>query len=146
MVVVAVPSLFGVTTSSTGLPDAPMPQNVPVKSQAAAGTSSMVGTVEDMHGAPIAGVVVTAAKGPRDTGQTATVDGAGKFTISGLEPGTYTVSITLPGRTPQIATEVTLGTREERETADCDVAKSTLEHDGAGECQHRPGSDGTGED
>jgi hypothetical protein len=114
-VVVAVPALFGVTTSSTELPEAPTPQNAPVNAPAGTGSSSIVGTVEDMHGAAIAGVVVTAVKDHAAAGQTATVDEKGSFTISGLEPGTYTVSITLPGRTAQIATEVTLGTREERE-------------------------------
>ncbi|HTU51861.1 MAG TPA: carboxypeptidase-like regulatory domain-containing protein [Acidobacteriaceae bacterium] len=112
---VAVPALFSATMSATELPEAPTPQNAPVKSQTGAGSSSIVGTVEDMHGTPIAGVVVMAAKDHETTGETATVDETGKFTISGLEPGTYTVSITLPGRTPQIATEVTLGMREERE-------------------------------
>jgi hypothetical protein len=115
MVMVAAPSLFGVTTSSSELPEAPMPQNAPMSSQAGAGSSSLVGTVEDMHGKPFAGVVMTAVKDHETTGQTSTVDEKGKFTISGLEPGTYTVSITLPGRTPQVATEVTLGKREERE-------------------------------
>jgi hypothetical protein len=67
-----------------------------------------------MHGKPIAGVVVTAAR-DHEAAKTATVDEKGGFTISGLEPGTYTVSIALPGRSPQVATEVTLGTREERE-------------------------------
>jgi len=115
IVAVAVPALFSATMSATELPEAPTPQNAPVKSQTGAGSSSIVGTVEDMHGTPIAGVVVMAAKDHETTGETATVDETGKFTISGLEPGTYTVSITLPGRTPQIATEVTLGMREERE-------------------------------
>lgn len=115
LVVIAVPPLFGVTTSSTELPEAPTPQNTPAKSSADTGTSSIVGTVEDMHGAPIAGVVITAAKDHETPRRSATADEKGKFTISGLQPGTYTVQITLPGRTPQIATEVTLGTREERE-------------------------------
>ena len=114
MVVVAVPALFGVTTSSTGLPDAPVAQNVPVKSQAAAGTSSLVGTVEDMHGAPIAGVVVTAAKDHETQGQTVTVDGQGAFKITGLAPGDYNVVITLPGRPASNATEVVLGAGEDR--------------------------------
>ena len=114
MMAVAVPSLFG-AASATDLPEAPTPQSAPVKSQAGAESSSIVGTVEDMHGAPIAGVVVTTVKDHETMGRTAIVDEKGKFAISGLEPGTYTVSITLPGRSPQVATEVTLGTREERE-------------------------------
>jgi hypothetical protein len=115
MVVGAVPALLGATPSLKEMPDAPTPQNVPVNPQAGAGSSSLVGTVEDMHSAPIAGVVVTVVKDHETAGQTATVDANGKFKIGGLEPGTYTVSIALPGRTPQIATEVTLGMREERE-------------------------------
>jgi hypothetical protein len=74
-----------------------------------------VGTVEDMHGAAIAGVVVSAVGENETTEHTATVDAKGAFTLSGLEPGTYTVSITLPGRPPQVATQVMLGAREERE-------------------------------
>ncbi len=115
LVVFAAPSMYGLAASSDGLPDAPSPQVGAVSSQAVAGASSLVGTVEDMHGKPFAGVVVTAAKDPETAAKTATVDEQGKFTISGLEAGTYTVSITLPGRTAQVATEVTLGAREERE-------------------------------
>lgn len=107
--------VFGLAASPVELPDAPQPQNAQTISQPSAGSSSVVGTVEDMHGRPIAGVVVTAATDNGATAKTATADEKGAFTISGLEPGTYTVSIALPGRTPQVATQVTLGTREEQE-------------------------------
>ncbi|MES2219766.1 MAG: carboxypeptidase-like regulatory domain-containing protein [Acidobacteriota bacterium] len=109
------PEMFGLATGTAELPDAPTPQNAPVSAQPGAGSSSLTGTVEDMHGKPIAGVVVTAVKPNETAGKTATVDEKGAFTISGLEPGQYVVSITLPGRSPQVATQVTLGTREEQE-------------------------------
>jgi hypothetical protein len=115
MLVFAANSMFGLATLPGDLPDAPGPQNAPASAQPNTGSSSLMGTVEDMHGRPIAGVVVTAVKDNETAGKTATVDDKGGFTISGLGPGTYTVSITLPGRTAQIATEVTLGTREEQE-------------------------------
>ena len=114
LVVFAAHSLAGLSCSANELPDAPEPQKAQASSQTSAGSSSLVGTVEDMHGKPFAGVVVTAAQ-DNETPKTATVNEQGKFTISGLEPGRYTVSITLPGRSPQVATELTLGTREERE-------------------------------
>ncbi|MHB1938101.1 MAG: carboxypeptidase-like regulatory domain-containing protein [Acidobacteriaceae bacterium] len=113
--VFAAHSLSGLSAAGSGLPDAPMPQNTTVSSQTAPGSSSIAGTVEDLHGAVIPGVEVTAVGENEATGHTATVNEKGAFTISGLAPGTYTVSITLPGRSPQVATEVTLGAREERE-------------------------------
>jgi hypothetical protein len=115
MVMFAANSLFGLAAASDGLPEAPGPQNSVASTQSSAASSSLTGTVEDMHGAPIAGVVVTAVKDSETAGKTATVDDKGGFTISGLEAGTYTVSITLPGRSPQMATQVQLGPREEQE-------------------------------
>jgi hypothetical protein len=92
-----------------------VPQNGQASAKPSAGSSSLTGTVDDMHGMPIAGVVVTAVKANETAGKTATVDEKGAFTISDLEPGTYIVSITLPGRSPQVATQVVLGAREEQE-------------------------------
>lgn len=108
-------SMFGLATSHADLPDAPAPQNATASAQQSVGTSSLTGTVEDMHGKPIAGVVVTAVKANETVGKTATVDEKGVFRISELTPGTYVVSITLPGRAPQVATQVNLGAREEQE-------------------------------
>ncbi|HXU19384.1 MAG TPA: carboxypeptidase-like regulatory domain-containing protein [Verrucomicrobiae bacterium] len=108
-------SLFGLAARSAELPDAPVPQNGQASAKPSAGYSSVTGTVEDMHGKPIAGVVVTAVKANETAGKTATVDEKGMFRISDLEPGTYIVSITLPGRAPQVATQVVLGAREEQE-------------------------------
>jgi hypothetical protein len=117
VLVFAAHSLSGLSTSSAGLPDAPSPQaqNATASSQADPTTSSIAGTVEDLHGAPISGVVVTVT-GVNDNAEThtATVDSAGAFTISGLAAGIYQVTIMLPGQSPQVATVVTLGSREER--------------------------------
>jgi hypothetical protein len=115
MGVFAANSIFGLATSSAELPDAPVPQNVRASAKQSAGTSGLIGKVEDMHGRPISGAVVTAVKTNGAAGNTVTVDEKGAFTISGLEPGTYTVSITLPGRSPQVATQVNLKAREEQE-------------------------------
>ena len=97
-----------------------------------------------MHGRPIAGVVVTAVKANETAGKTATVDEKGAFTISGLEPGTYIVSITLPGRAPQMATQVDLGAREEQELPIVTERNPALHDDRAGECGPDPGGDGAG--
>jgi Carboxypeptidase regulatory-like domain len=113
-VVFAASSMFGLAVSPGELPDAPKPQNGRASAPPSAGSSILVGTVEDMHGRPIADVVVTAVKANETVGKTVTVDEKGAFTISGLVPGTYTVSITLPGRAPQLATQVNLGAREEQ--------------------------------
>ena len=115
MMMFAANSAFGMATFPAELPNAPEPQVAQAGEPSNEGSSSLVGTVEDMHGKPIAGVVVTATIANESTGKTATVDEKGSFTISGLVPGTYVVSITLPGRAPQVATQLKLGTREEQE-------------------------------
>ena len=115
LAVFAAHALSGLSGPANELPDAPLPQSATASPQTDSNSSSIVGTVEDLHGAPIAGVGVTAVGQGDAEEHTATTDEKGNFTISGLSPGSYAVSITLPGRSPQPATEVTLGAREERE-------------------------------
>ena len=69
------------------------------------------GTVADTTGLVLPGVTVearsTAAGGPTAVGVT---DGAGAFTISGLAPGTYDVTFTLPGFQEVVRAGVAVGT------------------------------------
>ena len=54
------------------------------------------GTVTDATGFVLPGVTVE-ARDAAGVGELAFTDGTGQFTISGLSPGTYEVTFTLPG-------------------------------------------------
>src|SRR5262245_46995166 len=65
---------------------------------AAAQTSTIAGEVRDVSGALLPGVVVEVSSPALiEKVRTATTDGAGRFSIIQLRPGTYTVTFTLPG-------------------------------------------------
>ncbi len=68
-------------------------------------TGTVTGTVvSESTGVPMEGAQVTIS----GTSQSATVDENGRFTITGVAPGTYTVDVTLPGFLGSSA-EVTVG-------------------------------------
>jgi YD repeat-containing protein len=56
---------------------------------------------------PIIGAAVTALQGSESVGG-ATTDGSGNYTISGLAPGTYSVTVTAGGYVPQSQTSVSV--------------------------------------
>ena len=76
---------------------------------AAAQGGSISGLVEDTTGGILPGVTVE-ADSPVNIGGalTAFTDGAGRFTIIQLRPGTYTVTFTLPGFSTVIREEIIL--------------------------------------
>ena len=57
-------------------------------------SSTITGTITDAASAPISGVTIST-----NTGVTATTNSSGVYTISGLTPGTYTITPTLGGYT-----------------------------------------------
>ena len=64
---------------------------------AAAGDGAVSGAVTDTTGLALPGVTVEARGAAGDPALTAATDGAGEFTIAGLEAGTYELAFTLPG-------------------------------------------------
>src|SRR4026208_1423686 len=59
---------------------------------------SLTGTVRDASGAVLPGVTVEAASPVLiEKGRSATTDGAGRYRIPDLTPGTYTMTFTLAG-------------------------------------------------
>ena len=65
---------------------------------ASAQTSGIAGTVRDASGAVLPGVTVEASSPALiEKVRTATTDGSGRYDITTLRPGTYTVTFTLPG-------------------------------------------------
>lgn len=73
--------------------------------QGAAQTAAVGGTVTDESGAPIAGASIS-LKGPSI--KTSTSDAAGKFSISGVAPGSYVLSVTKGGYTSATQNDVIL--------------------------------------
>ena len=65
---------------------------------ASAQDATIAGTVTDATGGILPGVTVEARDGA-GTAQVTVTDGTGQFTFSGLAPGTYDVTFTLPGFT-----------------------------------------------
>lgn len=114
--VAGVPVTMALSAPSESLPDAPLPQQgAGQDSSAAVSPASVEGSVLDLHNAPIAGVQVTVIGQNNGARRTVTVDSNGAFTITGLAPGDYKVTITLPGMSPSDVTEVELSGGEERE-------------------------------
>jgi len=75
---------------------------------AAQTTGGIVGRVTDEQGGALPGVTVE-ARGPALQGtRTATSDGAGRYRLTLLPPGTYSVAITLEGFAPENRTTVTV--------------------------------------
>jgi hypothetical protein len=65
---------------------------------AAAQTSGIAGEVKDASGAVLPGVTVEATSPALiEQSRTAVTDGAGRYAITNLRPGSYTVTFTLPG-------------------------------------------------
>jgi len=56
------------------------------------GTGSITGSVTDSTGAVVPGVVVTATNQANGFKRETTVSSAGEYSLSGLQPGAYTVS------------------------------------------------------
>ena len=65
---------------------------------ASAQDATIAGTVTDATGGILPGVAVE-ARDAAGTAQVTVTDGTGQFTVSGLTPGTYAVTFTLPGFT-----------------------------------------------
>jgi hypothetical protein len=70
---------------------------VPIGAQAQQNRGTIAGTVLDPVGAAAAKVVVQAKSADGETVRRATSDGTGKYTLADLPPGSYDISVTVPG-------------------------------------------------
>jgi hypothetical protein len=70
---------------------------VPLGAQAQQGQGTIAGTVLDPVGKAAAKVAVQAKSADGETVRRATSDGAGKYTLADLPPGSYDISVTVPG-------------------------------------------------
>ena len=65
------------------------------------GTSSLVGTLTDQHGAVIPGATVGLSSNELNLALYSSSDAAGQFRIDNLEPGVYSIRIEAPGFAPE---------------------------------------------
>src|SRR5258706_2266551 len=73
---------------------------IPSPASAQGDRASIVGLVQDASGAVLPGVSVEAASPALiEKSRTVVTDGAGRYAIENLRPGTYSVTFTLPGFT-----------------------------------------------
>lgn len=71
------------------LPSAVFAQRNMTPVEARPSVGSVYGTVEDAHGAPLAGASVTLTNLSSHDAHTVNTDGSGAFTVEGLPPGEY---------------------------------------------------------
>jgi hypothetical protein len=69
---------------------------------------TLAGTIRDASGAVLPGVTVEADSDALFDARTAVTDGTGQYTITGLPPGAFTVTFTLPGFTTVVRERVLL--------------------------------------
>jgi hypothetical protein len=94
------------TVAYNDLPDAPQSAN---QQQSAA---SIMGTVTDPNGATVANATITLQSSSPATQRTATSDTNGFFNITGLEPGTYKLTVASSGFAPSTQPDVVLHLNE----------------------------------
>jgi hypothetical protein len=76
---------------------------------AAAAEGNLLGWVEDSRGLPVSGALISAfARGMHDGGFVAISDAAGRFVLSSIPPGAYTVRAVGRGHRPAAARQVTV--------------------------------------
>ncbi len=73
---------------------------ISIHAQSAAGTGRIAGTVLDLTGKPIPNAVVTVRNEAGGSPKLVTADQEGKYSVSGLPAGTYTVEAAAPSFTP----------------------------------------------
>ena len=69
---------------------------------------NLQGVVTDPSGAVVPGAVVVAAAQPKGPSQQTTTNGQGRYVITGLAPGTYTITANATGFSPSIHRNITV--------------------------------------
>ena len=103
-------------TSSSSLPDAPLPQFPPHSSSAqfssAEGTAAISGIVLDGTGAAIPAAQVILTHGDGTQTRRLTSGGGGEFAITGLPAGSYLIIVNAKGFAPFTSTEINLSSQQ----------------------------------
>ena len=105
----------------------PSPQTPPaaIPQQDTVGAASLAGTVIAANGALISGATITLSAGTQDAGQGTRSDDNGRFSLTGIPAGSYTLAVTLPGFTTA-RQQVTLRPRQALQLAPIYLALATV--------------------
>ena len=94
--------LPGARPATPGIQPAPVAQPAPREN------ALIRGAVQDQSKAPIPGVTLTATNLLSNAGFTAVSDGAGQYGFTGVTPGNYTISASLPGFDTRTISNITI--------------------------------------
>jgi hypothetical protein len=108
---VAVPAASAASSSAPAAAT-PSPANLTADSQSGA---SIRGTVAASDGNVIVGAVVTLVSEPSQSQRTVLTDGDGSFHFTGLEPGTFRITVTSAGFAAWAGPEIVLAAQEQYE-------------------------------
>jgi hypothetical protein len=98
--------------ASTAVAEAPAPAPVvQAATSGGPGAGKISGSVTDQTGAVVVGATVKATNGT-GASQSANSDEKGAYSLKGLAPGSYTLTVTAPGFKPFQADHVSVGTEE----------------------------------